>query len=362
MQRTVGILVGLVIGLLGLTVLPVSAAEILQTSENGNALLATDQPTDDTVIAVGQSVDIRGTVARNAFLAGQLITIDNTVGGDVVAAGQTVTVKQPVSGNAFLAGQTILIEQQASVGRGIYVGGQTLQILGTVHGDVYAGGASVVIGGTVDGNLHVSADSLSLEPGAVIHGDITGSTGTAFSPANGAIIDGTVTLSNMPTKQSDLWHKRFQGLGVGSLLIALLMMILWGAVLFLVIPKPLAELRGAAYTKPGRAALIGLIASLTFVPAVLLLILPVITLPVALMFALVGILVAAIGKVIASIWVGDVISKQQLHPVWSLVVGATILAIVNFVPFIGWLLVFGAFTVGVGVVTTALWQWLRRVR
>ncbi len=339
------------------------AFELLQPDGAGNARIEAGQSVDDTLLVAGQSVDIRGPISKDLFAIGSSVSVDSTVGGNIVAGGGAVTVKSTVSDDLIVGGGTVKVDKDALIAGDVMVFGGTVEILGTVTGKVQAFAGSVSVSGTVGGDVTVQADTVLLGEAAQIGGSLAGTVGTPLAEGAANHVKGTTDVS-----VEDSSGKSFSALGAAaglgvaagllSVLYSVLSLLVTGLALILLAPKLLDRLRARSHSQPLNSGLLGL-GLLVGTPVVFILCLVFfITIPLGLLeLALFG-LIALLGSVAASLWVGELVGSHQWSPLLTLAVGAIILALVGLIPIVGMLLKFVAWLVGLGSVGFVLYRQL----
>ncbi|MGI6103041.1 MAG: bactofilin family protein [Patescibacteria group bacterium] len=340
---------------LTLTVGAAQAFTILEPNSAGNVRVEAGTTVEDTVLAGGSDVSIRGTVANDAFLAGSEVSIDNTVDGNAVVAGRSVRITGRVKGDLFAAAGTLIVEKSAIIEGDILAFAGTVDQTGSVRGNVQIYAGTTRIDGTVDGNVTVQSESLALGDNARIGGAVTGTTTKPLVRAEGATVAGTVNLQAAPASTPADPGATAAAANFLGQLYSYIVLIVLGTFLILLAPKMLTALREHAYAQPGQSLLIGL-ATLLVAPALFILSLVlVVTVPLAFVeLAVLGI-VAFLGNIVTSIWVGDLLTKKQWSPLLALALGGFVIRLVSLVPVLGAFLGFATWLVGFGTVLSDIW-------
>jgi hypothetical protein len=150
----------------------------------------------------GQTIDIVGSIANNAFIGGSSTSIDGIVGSDAFMAGATSTVNGEVMQNLYIfAGQAFINENAVIHGNLLCFCGQ-LRIAGTVRGKVLGSGGSTEISGEV-GSLKLEVGDFRLLPSAVVHGDVDYEGNMEADIHESAVVGGEVRWNRKPTDEEE---------------------------------------------------------------------------------------------------------------------------------------------------------------
>lgn len=351
-----------------LVALPVYAADFVGNNTSGYSVPAGETRTKDIYVGAKQ-IDIAGAVNADANLAGQTILVGGTVEQDLIAAGQTMTVSGSVGHNIRAAGQSLTVSGKvhgdiiffgesltvapgATVDGDILFFGQTLTISGQAMGEVHAWGQDVAVTGGKTGSITAHAVAVTLT-NAQIAGDVTYYSDKELAKDAATTIAGAVTRVPLPAPMPSK-EEPFAAIGWGGLLMMLVM-----AALTVWLFKDAAHgLVDQAIARPVRSVFVGIAVLVAIPVASIILLITIIGLPLGfLMLFLYGALII-VAKVLTGILAGAVIAKMitkeyQVTYVWAFV-GVVALALIKFVPVIGWIPGLLAFFALLGVVFSAL--------
>ncbi len=358
--------VGYVVGGLLLLLLPLGgwlATAHAQTFRSGNSVSTPAGGTvDSSLFITGQSVDVSGTVRGDVFCAGQNVHITATVFGDVLCAGQSLTITGKVSGDVRLAGQSVSLgsnvagnatvlaqnytqESGARVGGDLSVSGHNIQLNGPVGRDLAAAANKLTIASSIGGGVQATTQQLALAHGAYVGGGISYTSAQTLTRAGGVDVDGTITH-----------HTPAKGHGSAAvvalwLLYLFLALLLVALLLVLIAPWAFHAAAEAARARLLRTFLIGLVASIV-VPALLLaLALTVIGLPLAILLGLLWLVIMLLAGPFAAYLLGRLLLRRRTdNAIWTMLLGATVLILLSFVPFLGVLISVVAYWFGLGAI------------
>lgn len=136
-----------------------------------------------------------GTAGGSALLAGQRLSIsDATVHGSLRAAGQDVSVAGvKVGQNITIAGEHVTIDSGVAA-RGVYVAASSIDVAGSYAGGSFAGG-TVRLSGTFDGDVQVRSDSIVVTKDAVVKGTLSVPVDAQVTVEDGAQVATTQRLA-----------------------------------------------------------------------------------------------------------------------------------------------------------------------
>lgn len=350
MKRAQRVLVGI---LVALPILGAGAVAYAQGFRSGDVVtIPSGQTVDQTLFIAGHSIDIAGTVNGDIFCAGQTVNITGIVNGDVLCAGQSVNVSGTVHGSVRLAGQDVLVG--ATVDRSMAAAGQdvTLEAGGTIAGDASLAGQSttvngninrdlagaagaMVLNGVVGRNVHTRASSLALGSTAKVNGDITYVSMSELSRANGAQVLGTITHTEPTRVMRRMGYPRPFANAWFALYLFLTLLVL-SILLAVLLPWLFQSATRIAMHAPLKVFLVGVVSSIVVPVIIGVLFVSFIGLPFGILLGIAWLLAAAIAGPLAAYYLGRLVLRS--HPtnvLLVMLVGASILLLLDMVPFIG---------------------------
>lgn len=308
--------------------------------------VAAAQPTTAGTVVVEEGE----TVSEVDAFAGTII-VRGHVTGDVSGAAGTVVIAGTVDGAVDVATGSLRISGTVgSVSGG--AGSIHLAEGGVVAGNFEVGGGDVMIDGTIQGNARIGAGTITLGETAAIGGSLT--------------YDGTLQ-GNLGAVEGDVTRDRSLGAEVGSglqpiaegasALYAFLLHLLLGALLLAVFPAFSRRTADRVSTDPVRTGLIGL-GALVGVPVLLLAIaITVVGIPIALagllLFGFLAWIGLVYGRFAVGTWLLSLLDRE--HRWMALVAGLLVGSLLAFVPFVGGVLNFLIFLLGLGALASGLY-------
>ncbi len=357
--------------------------------------------------ATGFAADLRNVetvgkneTVKNLYLAGQNPTVEANVTGDLVAAGSTVTVDGDVSGGVLVAGSTLNFNGKVS--GSLRVAGGNVNINGEVGGDVVVFGGNVVFGtkSIIDGDVLVFGGTVdfkgsvlgsikdgyigSVNLGGSVSGDVTfNRVGTLvvtsdaavtgeleYSSQNEGTISSSAKIGGKTVYNKVAANNTLSSLvpNLGSVIFGLLIAFVTIMAFILLAPKFTKNVVNNAVVKPWSKIGIGLLA---FIVAPIVMFLFAITFfGLGIMGYLLVVYVAliALAGTISAILAGSYTWKfaakdKELLVNWKTAfVGVLIVALLKFIPIIGWLAVFVLFLIVFGTLVTMSFDFLKAQR
>ncbi len=310
----------------------------------------------DFVVA-GSDVGVNGTIERDLDAVALQIEVRGTVGSRLRASARTTSIAGTVGADTLVLGWRAHFERGSTVHGALAVRAADVRLDGTVHGPVWVSGGRVTISGRLAQDVTVDCDELLVQPGARITGNLLYQAREAARMPAGAV-EGTVTrtlqspdppdsLRGAPLLFDDPrmrlgFDLYFAGVALASgLLVALFF-------------RPLLD--GALARAETGAGLafsfgVGLVAllALVVVGALCCLALP-LALAVLCGLAALGYLGTLVGKMIVGTLLLRPMRGEAPHPVLALVLGIAAVAAVGWIPYLGGLLWFCVMVTGMGAV------------
>jgi len=305
------------------------------------------------IVAAGASLRFSDVTADDLILSGGQMDLSGNIKDDLVAAVCPVC---PVVGRLHLT-------SSMQIGDDARLAGREIVIDGRVGGDLYAAAQHFELSGDVAGDARIVAESIVLESGARIGGDLRYSGPSEPELRDGAVVAGQIieVESPIPFEEESPEHPVL--IGVFAVLGFLAAVILLGIALQLAVPgllsRAAATVRTGLWTSLGR----GLVVALLGPAAIVLLMVTVIGAPIGVIGVAAQVLLYALAFVAIAFCIGLYVRRlfgkaDELTGTWSRILwtaaGILILTVVGLVPFIGWAIGILAFMAGLGAVVSQL--------
>lgn len=325
--------------LVALALLPGVAAADSRTG--GTVVVGADEVVDGDLRATGGTVVVRGEVTGDLEAVAGSVVVEGTVGGDVNGSAGAVRVDGDVGGTVNVGAGSVYLAEGSSVG------------------DLNVGAGSVVVAGTVAGDARVGAEEITLADTAVVEGDFVYD--GDLTRADGAQVAGEVREDPELARDGGSGFDVPSGAGAVYGVLATLAA---GAALLFLFPRFADDVAAGAAARPLRTGGVGLLALIAIPLVCVAAMLTVVGVPLG----LVGLLLYAVFLLVAAVY-GDFVvgswalSYAGVESRWAaLVAGVVGLALVGLVPYLGGIVGFLAFLLGLGSVSAELWERFRAAR
>lgn len=324
--------------------------------------------TEDQYLA-GGNVTIRAQAAGDVTAAGGKILVDGQIGGDVTAAGGAIdllgrvlddarlaggmlTIGAKVDGDLVAAGGSVSVLRDSMISGRAWLGGGRVEVLGRIGRELKAAGGEVLIDGVVDGDVHVVGRQIRIGPAARIAGNLTYTSRREALIDSGARIDGMV--KRLPATKTMMPSFAVAAGVMGGLW--LVGLIVTGTALVLIFPAATTRLTQTIQQNSGQCALVGfaLLAAVPVAALISLMMLVAVPFGLALIALYLTALLAAyltgalwLGERALS-WLGGGRSGRRWWRAGFLTITLILLALIGWVPILGWLIVLAIVVLGLG--------------
>jgi hypothetical protein len=331
-----------------------------------------DETVDDTLIAIGQTVVIKGHVRGDAVAFARSVTVEGTIDGNLMTAAEHVDIRGTVRGSVMTAGREV--ELGATMGSQLYAAGQTINvgpavelrgdamlsgneinIAGAIGRDVYAIGERIDVTAATQRDLIIGGADLRVGGTATVGRDLT----AKVADAEDVVVDaGASVLGSTEVEvgaiDDDNRYDDFSFYAWNLMMLAAGM--ISGLVAFALVPELFrAPQQQQQWLRVLGVGLLGLIVIPigSAVAAVTL-----IGLPLA-MVAMASYLIALyVGKLVIAAELGRRMLRypgfERRRLIWSLLLGLVLVTVLVELPYVGWLFGFVVAVFGFGAVANYL--------
>ncbi len=372
----------MVLGILSLLlVLGVSHDAFAFGVRRGNTVTVTSRERlDGSLLAFGNHVQVDGATGGDLIVFGRTLELRGNVKGDLIFFGESLELSGRVDGNVFMFGR--VIELRGGVGRSLYafdqtthvesegrvasdlIGvGQTLMADGAVGGDTWFAGYTTRVRGSIGRNLRARVGQLHLLPSARVGGNLDAyvKRQSDITVDSGASIAGRTATHIEPPRPSRFTRPRVYFLQALQFVSALLV-----GFLGLVLVPSFFQGSVEAARSWGRSFVLGFVVLVSTPVAIVLAGLTLVGIPVAMM----ALALYLLGLFAAKIIVGTVIGRALLRSTdtttrasfLALLLGLFIVVLVFNIPFVGRVIHFIVFCLGLGAVAYYLYHLARPQR
>lgn len=226
-----------------------------------------------------------------------------------------------------------------------------------IEGSLVVFGGDATIAGEVEKDVVVFGGDVELKPTAVIYGDLVFFGGKVTREEGAKILGSEVTnisrLRNLKIERAPWvpftvtgrsWLGNFLSL-LGSLALVLIIVAL--------LPKHTQVAAEAIGKNPWGTLGVGILVALALFPGVILLVITLIGILLIPLWVLLYIVSGLFAYAIGSLFLGQKVAeagKLSLAPIWTVLIGALIINLLQFIPFVGGLVILVVITFGFGAI------------
>lgn len=376
MKKTLFSLV-LTVSLLTLSSSPVLAK--VQYSE-GEVIIAKNEVIADDLYVAAKTVRIEGRVEGDLYIAGEYIFVTGDVTGDTTAIGSDITIEGSIGQDAYLLARKILLNR-AKVSDSLHIAGQNIIVSSdTIHGgsllaagnnirndatvarSLMLAGRSIYHNAPVLGEARLAGESIILGPKTSINKDLT----YFLSPENGTIdnqanVKGRTSVVTEPEEWKQnrtIDEENRRRLGYIWRVWSYIGMLLVGGVMIWLLRKPLNNSVQALHNQSLNALGSGLLITILTPPALILLSLTVLGIPLALLSLPLYLILLYAAKVVVSLAIARTLfsaaSISKATPLFEMFVGVSVFHLLKLIPVGGHFISIIVTWIGVGAIYLSL--------
>lgn len=335
----------LLFGAVGLLAASTSANVSAQSTFVSGDTVTRSEPVAGSLFSAGSTIQVTDKVDGDIYVAGQTVTISGDVTGDVLVVGQTVIVSGKVSGNIRAVAQTVTVSSEVGGSiSGLY---QTLVTTGTakVGRDIDVVGQSVTIDGQVGRDINGVVEKLYIS--GEVGRNVTYISELDLTKSGQATISGAVARTAPPVDKMAQPSLASYLTGMAYVMLSALLSVVLVTALF---PRWLRSAGKNTYPRPWKALLVGFLATMVTPAALLFFAITIIGLPIAAVGLLLAVVVAALGFVFTSNYIGRLIFRDSQSLVLQSATGAIVYVVLLAIPYLGFFVwVIGGF-IGTGTI------------
>jgi carbonic anhydrase/acetyltransferase-like protein (isoleucine patch superfamily) len=362
MKKLVSALSIFIVSFFVLSVSPISAK--VMSSQEGDIAVAKGEIINDDLFVAAQGVTIDGTVNGDVFIGAQSVKIGGIINGNLHIGAQTVNLSGTVKGNSYIGAQTLTVTS-GKIGGSIITGLQSLSIdnATTIGGSVITGAANANINSQIKRNVMVGAGILTIGDNAKIGKDLyyaSGAESGQTSISEKAVISGTIhkAEATVPQKEMETAKKDatkfLAGAKVVSTILSYLGALLVGLLAFKLfgpfMEGSIKKISGSLWKSLG----IGFLIMIATVPALIIMLMTVIGIPVAGLTLLLLILYSCLAKIVVGSAMGNLITAKfnwKVNTFWSFAFGLLIIYLLKLIPVAGIFVSMAVSWIGLGAIT-----------
>ena len=343
----------------------------------------------DSFVA-GAQINERVNASGDAFVAGRTLRLQGDAGGDLHVSGYDVNVDADTSQDLYVLGVTVVLrgaiaqdltaaavtlrtEKEAATQGNARLIGNSVVLDGPIAGSAMITGRDVILNSEISGDVRILAQTLSFGPDAKIGGALTYSTEDKIAVPERVAPAARVVFEPVSSgRLREEWEHMGREMPVlptfasivFGFVVSLLFFVVLAALMLAFMPKRLARMRRSITEAPGQTLLLGVIGLSILFGMVPITALTIIGLPFAPIVLLAIVVAWTLGYALGAysialrIWSGLGGDEDPTTVTRLLVFAAaiTLIALLNFIPFLGWVANYTLVLVGIGAMTRALFQ------
>ncbi len=339
----------------------VATPALAQERKPQNIVLPENQVIDSDYFNAGDNVTVLGTINGDAYVAGGNVTFNGIVNGDIIAAGGTITVNGSAQ-NVRVAGGNITVNGKIEKNLTVFGGNITLGNNASLLGSIVAAGGSinlaapvgrgatilggnVIVGNLINGNTYAAVGQLTLQPQAMINGNLVYVSDQPAQLLSGSKVSGklTHTLPQKPKENSVSKLNAIYGIGIAALtikLIGMISLLIIGWIIIGLAPHYVKKVADGIVEKPWQTFATGLVAMILAPVIFFILLATVVGIPLAFIFAALFCITVFISKLFVMFLIGEKLAAT-INPKMPLglafFIGVVIYGVVAIIPVFGWL-------------------------
>jgi cytoskeletal protein CcmA (bactofilin family) len=200
-----------------------------------------DGTVDGDVFLFGHNANVNGHVKGDVIAFAQILEVNGDVDGNIRAFTNTMTIRGTVAKNVLTFDDLMNLESAARVGGSLTIFVENLNLEGSLGRDIFIFAKHFTLSGKVGGGIRMKGDELTINSNAQVDGPIRYEGNREADVATGAKLASPVEFHKLEHKP-----RYMQGHYYVWRVIWTAAFVLFGVVLFLLMPKFAAETIAAA--------------------------------------------------------------------------------------------------------------------
>lgn len=337
----------------------------------GEDQVVDDNLTGDVYVFAGKA-EINGRIDGDLMVFGGTVVLNGEVTQDVRAGAGTIYVNGAVGQNLTVGAGQIFFGEDATVGNSVVAAGGDVNLDGQTMGKVLLGGGAARLAGSYGSDVHAQADTFKVMPGVVVAGSLIADAYTSVDVAPDAQVMKENMVKVVPQDQQNRPNREEKMKSVGGVLvkaamieflIKLMISFVSGSVLIYFLPKFVKAVTHQTLLSPMANFGWGLIYLFMTPIVILLTLMSVVAMPISGLITLIYFGTMMMAGTLVAVALGEKLvhgAKVKIfkNPYLSFGVGLVVLKLVGFLPILGWMVSFVAFTIGMGSLFTLMKSYL----
>lgn len=343
------------------------SAKVL-TNKEGTVELAKNETVNDDLIIGAKKVVLNNTVNGDVFIGAEETDINGIINGNLHIGSGKVSLKGQIKGNVYIGTGNLTINE-STIGGSLLIGAGSAVIdnKSLIKGSVFAGVGSITLDSKINRNLYLGAGNASLQNNTKVGMDLYyayNESDNKISISDKAVIVGKTHSQkyNVNTKSADtkLIKKQFESFKLVTKFLSFVSTLVIGFIFLKLFKNYFTESSLVLSQQFWKSLGIGFLVFITFFPAILILLISIIGIPLIGVLFLILFLFIYLSKFVVSLSLGNMIAEKfkwnKLHSFWVFVLGLLAFYLLKAIPVTSGLISFLAVTVGFGALTINLFQ------
>ncbi|UWR21838.1 hypothetical protein [Sulfitobacter sp. S190] len=363
----------------GLLALSQSAGAETITTRTGEDTFINGAHVDQTISEAGdtfvgaRSARIAGTSQGDLHVSGFDVTVTADASEDLYVMAATATVRGNVGEDLSVMGYSVRTEASSETKGNVRLLGSSVTVDGSAGGALTVTGRNVILNASIAGDVRILAQTLSFGPDAVVAGTLTYSTPDEVRVPQSVAADDRVFFEQVSSER--VWEEwevigeempalpTFASMFFGFI-VSLLFFVALMAVLLSFMPARIAAMRRATAKAPGQTLLLGVLGLSVLIGMVPITALTIVGLPFTPIAILTIVAAWTLGYALGAynvamrVWTGFGGDDDPVALMRLLIFAGAIacIALLNFIPFVGWVANYTLVLLGIGAMTRAVFQ------
>ena len=358
------ILIALAILYFSLFIFSQTASAKVISQKRGVVTVAEGEVVNDDLFVGGELVEINGIVNGDVFAGGETVRLNGTINGDLHIAAGIVELAGTVTDDVYIGagtvriwdttigGSLILGSGEAYLSDATYIGSSLIAGAGLVDTkakigrNALIGAGAIAFDSVLGGEARLASGDISVGSNSVVGGDLyymLDADDREIKVSNEASVSGSITrlkadadgLKRVKSGASAGWKAFKISFDIFSFLGAVAV----GLVGIKLFPKQFEEVTKIVKTKTAKSIGIGFLVAVTFVPAVVGIMLTLVGIPFALILLILVILEMYFAKLFVGLsvgsWILPKVGVKKSSPYGEFIAGLFIIYLAKAIPFIG---------------------------
>ena len=302
-----------------------------------------------SMFTAGDDVSTNNAVKGIDFTAGNNLNINGSSEYGMFA-GNSINFKGMVTRDLFVAGNNIVIDSSANIARDLYVAGNTITISADIKGNIFLAASEVIIDSKeISGDVTLNSGKLTISDNTKINGTLKYNDNIEYSNTNASIKE--IKTYHVEKSKDEVIPS------ISSILLGIVTSFLVALAIYLLLPasyKVLDEVKKDKVFKTFGNGFLFLIA----VPVIsIILMISIVCMPLAIIALILYGIIIYLSSIISSVYFGRLIGNKVLkldNIYLQILIGVVITKLVKLIPVIGGLYSFVIVILGVGLVYNML--------